>query len=418
MLQTKEYKIKSCDDVELNIKRESLLEFSLTFDDEKEIEAILFIIPGLGEDNNSSYLEHLASYSAQNFNVAVCLVQYHCIGNRTQTGCKVVLDDLDIFILSQACSSIGINIPKKFMPLNKLQITKKEHLFFDFLDKKIAKLKADFEIARSYRMNLSVTLIPTKNEYNNFGIMSATDIVNALLHIKKNPPFKISNGGGRLKHIFLGTSHGGYLAHLVAKISPWNVDCVVDNSGYAIIPWRFIGFGKEIDYTLHSSTGIIPLDYEHFSLRGFDKTMWNSNKFSPNYFSNARSRIRNILDEEHLKIQAKSSEIKYISYHSILDDVADANDKIKLYDLLNDLGFDAKLTVVRDTSQIDGKFIKNLSHGMKMSIKTLISKSLQEVLNYDSKKDTVKKEISYPSDEILYTFKEDDDSLRLSCEKI
>ena len=55
---------------------------------------------------------------------------------------------------------------------------------------------------------------------------------------------------------------------------------------------------------------------------------------------------------------------------------------------------------------------------MKMSIKTLISKSLQEVLNYDSKKDTVKKEISYKSDEILYTFKEEDDSLRLSCENI
>lgn len=204
MLQIKKYEIKSCDDVELNIKRESLLEFSLSFDDEKEIEAILFIIPGLGEDNNSSYLEHLARYSAQNFNVAVCLVQYHCIGNRTQTGCKVVLDDLDIFILSQACSSIGINIPKKFMPLNKLQITKKEHLLFDFLDKKIAKLKADFEIARSYRMNLSVTLIPTKNEYNNFGIMSATDIVNALLHIKKNPPFKISNGGGAFKTYLFG----------------------------------------------------------------------------------------------------------------------------------------------------------------------------------------------------------------------
>ncbi len=41
------YSIDSCDDVELNIKRGSKLEFRLTYDDSKEIEAIVCIIPGL-----------------------------------------------------------------------------------------------------------------------------------------------------------------------------------------------------------------------------------------------------------------------------------------------------------------------------------------------------------------------------------
>ncbi len=36
------YSIDSCDDVELNIKRGSKLEFRLTYDDSKEIEAIVF----------------------------------------------------------------------------------------------------------------------------------------------------------------------------------------------------------------------------------------------------------------------------------------------------------------------------------------------------------------------------------------
>ncbi|MCR6577503.1 DUF2920 family protein, partial [Campylobacter insulaenigrae] len=40
MLINKTYFIDSCDDVELNIKRESKLEFRLTYDDEKEIEAV------------------------------------------------------------------------------------------------------------------------------------------------------------------------------------------------------------------------------------------------------------------------------------------------------------------------------------------------------------------------------------------
>lgn len=44
MLQSKTYKIKSCDDEELGIKRDSLLEFKLDYDDEKEMKALFFFI--------------------------------------------------------------------------------------------------------------------------------------------------------------------------------------------------------------------------------------------------------------------------------------------------------------------------------------------------------------------------------------
>ncbi|MBZ7964755.1 DUF2920 family protein, partial [Campylobacter sp. 2457A] len=43
MLVNKTYEISSCDDVELNIKRTSKLEYRITYDDEKEIKAIVFI---------------------------------------------------------------------------------------------------------------------------------------------------------------------------------------------------------------------------------------------------------------------------------------------------------------------------------------------------------------------------------------
>ncbi len=59
------YSIDSCDDVELNIKRGSKLEFRLTYDDSKEIEAIVCIIPGGAEDMNSYiYIqENIKKYS-------------------------------------------------------------------------------------------------------------------------------------------------------------------------------------------------------------------------------------------------------------------------------------------------------------------------------------------------------------------
>nr|WP_314996860.1 DUF2920 family protein [uncultured Campylobacter sp.] len=58
-----------CDDVELNIKRESMLEFKLYCDDRGPVKAIVFIIPGLGSDTNSSCREHLAQFVSDKFNL-------------------------------------------------------------------------------------------------------------------------------------------------------------------------------------------------------------------------------------------------------------------------------------------------------------------------------------------------------------
>ncbi|EMY6260649.1 DUF2920 family protein, partial [Campylobacter lari] len=70
--------------------------------------------------------------------------------------------------------------------------------------------------------------------------------------IYKKSYFK--NGGG-IKTILIGASHGGYLANLCAKIAPWNVDNIVDNSSLVNLKklWKAIGYGKEVDYTKYES---------------------------------------------------------------------------------------------------------------------------------------------------------------------
>ncbi|EFT6675222.1 DUF2920 family protein, partial [Campylobacter coli] len=49
-----------------------------------------------------------------------------------------------------------------------------------------------------------------------------------------------------------GNSYGGYLANLCAKIAPWSIDFILDNSSFVNLfgnIFRLIGFGKEIDFT-------------------------------------------------------------------------------------------------------------------------------------------------------------------------
>ncbi|WP_375154867.1 DUF2920 family protein, partial [Campylobacter lari] len=67
----------------------------------------------------------------------------------------------------------------------------------------------------------------------------------------------------------MGSSHGGYLANLCAKIAPWLVDVVIDNSSHVSLTnlWRVIGFGKEIDYTKYYNF-LTPNTFNHIKLYG------------------------------------------------------------------------------------------------------------------------------------------------------
>ncbi|KAA6229919.1 DUF2920 family protein [Campylobacter sp. LR286c] len=75
----------------------------------------------------------------------------------------------------------------------------------------------------------------------------------------------------------MGSSHGGYLSHLVAKLTPWNVQAVIDNSSYARVNFGIMGLGKEIDYTRFSSMILIHYTREtneyHIITSFHDKTL-------------------------------------------------------------------------------------------------------------------------------------------------
>ncbi|AJC94585.1 DUF2920 family protein [Campylobacter volucris] len=412
MIINKTYEINSCDDVELNIKRESKVEFKLIYDDSKEIEALVCIIPGLGGDINDNL--YIDEYCARNYNVAVLSVNYHCIGNRPQTGALFYINELDKFILKTSLEAIGIQLP---IDVQNLKSYDEFYCVADVVNKFIERLKREKELNEDYHLYLSVGFEPTKNEYQNFGIMQATDIINAILYVKSNLPFKITGWG--IKTILVGSSHGGYLANLCVKIAPWSIDTVVDNSSHITLDndlWRFVGFGREIDYIKYCSAGLTHI-FKNIKLAAFDKTHWTSNSSSPNYFSNARKIIREPLNKEHLKVQSLYPKPKYIAYHSKFDQYVPLEEREEYFNILKDLGFEIDFTKITSENEIDGKFIKNLEHGCGIPMKLLIKKHLDEILKEPLQDKSCKKEISYKCDDLIYTFKEEDDQIRLEIKQ-
>ena len=421
-MQHKTYEINSTDDIELGIKRESKLEFRVSFDDEKPAKAFFVFINGIRDGDYAGYEEHLAEFAVKTYEVAVLRVEYHCIGLRPQTGASFYMDKKDKEIFAKQCEEVSkyceadIALPEGFLDEQNLNQSE-TYSVLGSLDDIVRALKEDEKIPQNYRVPLSATLQPTKNEYQNFGVMQALDILNAICFVRKNyAEFKLDKTP---KTLLFGTSHGGYLAFLCAKFAPWLIDAVVENSAYANAPFRFLGFGKEIDYQncFEASTAQM---FENLAMFVSTRTHFTSDKSSPNAYTFAHDKIRSLPESDHLALQGACHKAVFVSYHSAKDSfVALPAAKERLYTMLKALGYEARLTMIKDESEIDGKFIKNLTHGMDMSLKTLIKKELPPLLKRKFTHDkNEKREISYESEGLEYKFKERAGKIELAIKRL
>ena len=400
MLINKIHFIDSCDDTEINVKRTSKLEYRMSFDDEKEMKAIVFIIPGYGANANIHFLDSYRKFIAKKFDVIAVNVFYHCFCQRRSdvdrySATTLFLDE-DLPNLKQVLESFGIDT-------SNFDIYS-AHDHYKLLNNALSNLKEQNLLDENYKACFTSTFVPPNDEYQNFGIMAAIDHINALKDIfKKYPEFKT------LPKIYGGGSYGGYLALLIAKIAPWYVDGVIDNSGSALPPLNYF-LGRELnieDYIFNDPNTLI---YCHV------KTLWTrKDPNSPYYFGDENYLIRALLNQTHLILQAqKNKDIVYISYHSSKDEATPAEYKIQMCEILKALKYDITFHLIEE-KDIDGKFIKNLEHGCEIPDKALFNKELPIMLEkLKNKKITIKEDsISYPCKNKVFTFKDKDDKFVL-----
>ncbi|EPS5758974.1 DUF2920 family protein, partial [Campylobacter coli] len=87
----------------------------------------------------------------------------------------------------------------------------------------------------------------------------------------------------------------------------------------------------------------------------------------------------------------------------------------ELYKCYQELGYDATLYLVKDENDIDGRFIKSLEHGLRMTDKALFRKELPLMLEklQGRKFDMSKNSITYPCKDKQFIFKDKDDKFEL-----
>ncbi|EAI8596376.1 DUF2920 family protein [Campylobacter jejuni] len=400
MLINQSFEIDSCDDVELNIKRTSKLEYRISYDDEKDLKAIVFIIGGFGANANISFLDFDREYIAKNFDVVVVHVFYHCFCARQSIDQKYNpkltpnKDDLE-----------RINGILKNINLGHLSVNKDNfEQIIPLIEQRAGEIKQTGLVDESQKIELFCDFVPPNGDYQNYGIMAALDHINALKDLVKRFP-KFAD----LPKIYGGGSYGGYLSLLIAKIAPWYVDGMIDNSGVCL-PFLACILGREMNQ------GEFYFEGSGHRLYCFVYKYWNRNMNSSYYFGDENYLIRAILNSNHLQIQSNlNKNTIFVSYHSIQDMGAPVQNKIELYKCYQELGYDATLHLIKDENDIDGRFVKSLEHGLRMTDRALFRKELPLMLEKLQKRKSFMQEnsISYPCGNKVFVFKDLEDKFEL-----
>ncbi|EFK9829499.1 DUF2920 family protein [Campylobacter jejuni] len=400
MLINQTFEIDSCDDVELGIKRTSKLEYRISYDDEKDLKAIVFVIGGYGANANIYFLDSYRNYIAKNFDVVTINVFYHCFCARQSIdqkyNPKLIPNQDDL----ERVNGILKNINLGHLSVNKDNFEQ----IIPLIEQKVNKMKQAGLVDESQKIELSCDFIPPNGDYQNYGIMAAIDHINALKDLVKRFP-KFAD----LPKIYGGGSYGGYLALLIAKIAPWYVDGVIDNSGVCL-PFLACILGREMNQ------GEFYFEGSGYRLYCFVYKYWNRNMNSSYYFGDENYLIRAVLNSNHLQIQSNlNKNTIFVSYHSIQDMGAPVQNKIELYKCYQELGYDATLHLIKDENDIDGRFVKSLEHGLRMTDRALFRKELPLMLEKLQGRKSFMQEnsISYPCGNKVFVFKDLEDKFEL-----
>ncbi|WOF73883.1 DUF2920 family protein [Parvibaculaceae bacterium PLY_AMNH_Bact1] len=342
------FEIDGQPDFELGAPRQRPVTAIVEVPESDAAEGLVFIVPGMGSERDEGYYTMLRRYIAAKYNLVAVSVDAHCNvcrPHRSDGVAPVVLDvqSDSIYEAFGRFISAGGKVDRPLTNINDM----------------LALLLP----AKSNPVELNTIIQPPDGDYQNFGVLAALDhlaVLNVLLD--SDIAFDQTN------IVCMGSSHGGYLAHMIHKFAPNTINGVIDASAYTeAIPIYLDGQFREISIT-----------ESHLNLTHHcsTKSLWQfKTPTEPYFFDTDRALIRDVGHCEHLGHISETSERKcqFRMIHSRFDNISPPAAKVQQAEVLNALGYNVQLDIVEERD-VDGKFIKSLDHGMGIALELLFDK--------------------------------------------
>lgn len=332
-------------------------------------------IPGFGEDHAPAYADKLMRGIAETYGYACLTVDCHALRARLDQGARMVLTETGEQTFRLLCQAYGLKIGAG-------DVT-------SVLERLGGRVSSG--------TRLRITLVPPDGEYQNFGVLQALDHLAVLRDVvAEGLAFDANN------IVLVGSSHGGYIAHLICKIAPNTINAVVDNSSYTRAPLNYLGLLPEFSYRL----GNLCLDANVVSGWQFQ------DRRKPDFFGLGPQLLRETAFPPHLAVMQAAAERlpRYFGFNSVDDDVSPIREKRAQAKALAAIGCDVSLREVTRVD-LDGRMFKTLDHGMNASMRALCDAVLPDLAARPTTLDVHRKtSLRYDAYEAVYQFEHGGDA--------
>ncbi|MEZ6975096.1 MULTISPECIES: DUF2920 family protein [Aeromonas] len=324
-----EHEVAGHPDVELGLCGERQVRYRI-HGAEQASSGLVVYIPGFGGDLGAYSQVFCEKVAAQHGMAALC-VDYFCMRSRPAVGAVIsLLPDERV----RALALLGLPATTSDAAL----------------------LRALDTLQPAAPLRFHGLLIPPDGAYQNFGVMAALDILNAI------EDAMLRYGGSRDNLILVGSSYGGYLAQLVNKFRPGYVRALFDNSSWA---------EPNLAYVVGRDIGAV--EYQCSLQGGVELALcvdspWRMVAGHPHEFDVDAFIIRAFSASQLDQMAAQGGTQTFcLMVHAIHDAIAPADAKLAMARAMLARGFNAEL-ILFDESSVDGEFIRNMEHGMGLSM--------------------------------------------------
>ncbi|PZQ64064.1 MAG: hypothetical protein DI570_06880 [Phenylobacterium zucineum] len=359
-------------DFELGQVRKAPLRYDITWPAEGEAAGVVLVISGFGDDTSSDYSRKLRGHIVETTGMGAVSVRYHAFEARPNNGGKVVVDPREQVYLLGLAMVHGVKVDMS----------------------ESALVLADAVGKVDNRSRVRAIIETGSGEPQNFGVIQALDHLCVIGDLIANaPPFDVR------RIVALGTSHGGYIAHLMAKFAPSTLAAIIDNSSYAQPPMNFLGIGDESEFTLTAGAAVMDATV---------RSAWTvSDRQARNYYGRDQDLIRDARYPPHLaaaRAAAADHGTQYFMVNSTVDSISPPALKRRQHAALVQAGFDAHLEIIGPEG-IDGQLFKMLTHGLGCSLKGLFDRHIGQVRSRTVDPDVMQEAvITYDGVDLVYRF--------------
>lgn len=300
---------------------------------------LIVYIFGFGGAYDDAYAQKLLPYLANDHDCVAVAVDYH--GGTAQSRLNLSFAP-DFFVNLRDHHGISVNITPGVDPV----------AFRRLLFQTLAE-------AGVQALHPACRLIKEGESYINFGVLPALDLLQVVARV-------IAEHGIDRRRIFaLGTSYGGYLALLLAKLAPNTFRFVVDNCGFSN--------AADAAGVVYGFTTLA----EPVAVQMVARQAFSADPRSPAHFNASRQAIRDLAVASHYHLP--SATFAY-SYHGTQDHVASPQAKQALSALLQSQGRRHHLRMI-GSQDVDGQVFKVPDHGFKASMRGLFRLSMERWLS-------------------------------------